>query len=389
VYLLARRVGRWPTALATAAFLWSLASVQFHAFDARYYACWFASVVWFAWLIGRPRSRATSISLALAALLLCSSYLLGIVTWFLVCMGALAADDGPWPSRMRRLSPALVGPAIVMPLLALMLRAQVAGAPGASWTEPFTTGRTADFLKELWFPWQLAVAVVVPAVAAAVGRTLPDMQGRARLLAPVLMLLLLPCVLIAMSVVGPPLSMARYAFPAVVGLAAAATIALARCGRAGALACASIWLVLSTLTLHRAVGFQEGVAAQSAALVSDVRDAIARGDRVVFESLQQYAQLDMYAPDLRTRVMLLDAESADVLPDAALVERIEVRLFEQHLARRTSANLGRPVLTRLADWRRGDRVWLVARRTDEPLIWRGLRLLSTRRQLRLVERIAQ
>jgi len=393
-YLLLRRSFSIDVALAALACLWSLGPVYFHAFDARYYALWLACAIWFAWFVARTLDAGggSRFGLAICSFALCAVYLLGIVVWGLVMAAALSVDVAfPRRQRLRALMPAGVGPLLAAPFLVWALATHHNAFEAGFWAEPVTAKLALTFLASLLVPAQLAVAAAVGGAALILSRwTRPlraDPSGSRWLL---MSFGALPPVLLAVSALGAPLTMERYAFPAVAATLVVAAILLAQVPRAAVVLCAVIWLGQSTLGLKRAVEFNRAVDAQSAALVARVRGLADRGEPVLFESVQQYSILDRYAPDLRDRVQLLDFERSDVRADLSanggLRERVEVRLFERDLARLASAHLGRPRLIDIGTARANRAsAWLILRRDDEPLVWVGGRALSTDGRIAHVE----
>ena len=290
-YLLLRESFDVDVALASLAYLWSLGSVQFHAFDARYYALWLACAIWFTWFVARAlrEGRGSPVGLAVSSFALCAVYLLGVVTWALVMATALAINvASPRRQRFRALIPASVGPLLAAPLLMWAIVSHRQAFESGIWAAPVTVTLALQMLASLFVPGQLAVAAAVAGAGLALSRsTRPqraDPSGSRLLL---LSSSALPAVLLTVSALGVPLTMERYAFPAVASTAVLAAVLLARVPVVAVLLSAAIWCGQSTVGLHRAVEFNRAVDAQSAALLGEVRDLVERGEPVAFESVQQ------------------------------------------------------------------------------------------------------
>lgn len=377
-YLMLRRTFRVDVAVGAVACVWSLGSVHFHAFDARFYALWLACAIWFAWFVAcaLEQSRGSRLGLAASATALCAAYLFGVLVWALVMSSAILP---PAPMsrgrRLRALWPACLGPMLAMPFLVQSVwHSQT--FEGGSWIEPVTARIAVAFLTSLLVPSQLALAAVCAGVGVIVGRSTSAQADAdsSRLL--LLSFGVLPFGVLAVSALGVPVTMERYAFPAVLSTAVIAATVLSRAPAVAVTACAVLWLGQSTLGLRRSVEFNRAADAQSAALISQVRELVATGSPVLIESVQQYSIIDRYAPDLRERVQVLDFERGDLRADLSsetgLRERVEVRLFERDLARRAAAGLGRPRLIGVAAVRaRNSTAWLILRRDDEPVVWVG------------------
>ena len=282
LYTLLRRSFPPLVCAAALACFWSLPSVYGNAFEARYYAPWLACTVWFAWFVaGAIAGRPGPVGLAVTSILICAAYLLGVVTWALIIGTAVAVARDR--RRMSSLMPALAGPVLIAPLLIWIVLVHGGGFEATSWNDPVGPGLAVTYLSNFLLPPALTVAALMAGISYLFGRA---QRGAAwNDPGPVLLFSLaaLPPVLLAVSTIGPPLTMERYAFPVVISTVAVAAAVISRLERTAIACCAVVWLGQSTLGLHRAVDFNHAVDAQSAQLVADVRGLVAHGDRVACE----------------------------------------------------------------------------------------------------------
>jgi hypothetical protein len=297
------------------------------------------------------------------------------------------------PAARKRLVPAAVGLMAATPLILWAVTVHAAGYEAGSWTAPVTPRLALDFLSAFHTPPQLGLVALVTGGALAAGwsaRSTSDPGFHHPALILPLALGALPALLLVVSTVAPPLTMERYAFPAVVATMVMAAALIARASPLVACVCLVVVTAHGTLALKRNVEFNQAVDQQSEALVAQVRELLSEKYLIVFESAQQYCLLDQAAPDLRQRVHVLNFDRHDlrteVVGQGQLRERAEVRLFERDLLRRLNPVLGRPQLISPGTLRTsGAPVWLVLRRDDEPMVWSGARLLMQQGRMALVK----
>jgi hypothetical protein len=140
-------------------------------------------------------------------------------------------------------------------------------------------------------------------------RARPDLPAPALLLLASLSLLV-PLIVVVSLVVQPTLT-PRYAVPAVAALAPAVAYGLARLPRWGSALILAALVVHSTLGLRREANQARWQDQQTDALVEAVRELPADG-QVVFEVTHVLQVAWHYAPDIRSRMVLLDFETGQL-----------------------------------------------------------------------------
>jgi hypothetical protein len=335
VYALLRESASSTVALAGALALWAHPLALNQAFDARFHGPFLAASVWFCLAVHRRHTvspgRGGAIALAAAALALCSIHLFGVIVWAIV-LGTSALIFRRW----RSLWPALAGPAVLPALWWLALGPQRRTVTVSSWEDPFSWSRAADttgfVLLPVFFTSVILLIWAIQATEAIRNRSTsvaPAPVSPAEILLTSLGLLV-PA-LIAVSLVIQPTLTPRYSIAAVAALAAPIAFLTARIPRWGMVIVLSALLVSSGVILRRNANQARWQDGQTDAVIASIRELPADA-QVVFEVSHVLEIVWRYAPDLRSRIALIDFESGQ-LPDASrmrIVSRDLARAFRRY-----------------------------------------------------------
>lgn len=258
-----------------------------HSYEGRFYGPWMLTAALVAWLLSRRQdARATgdsvaqrraAVGLAAAAVALCTTHSYGVVSLGILSAGSIAAYGRAWRSGIRDAAPAafgLLGLIIVVPL-ALGQRSAYA-VP--SWLPDFSSIQLWMLGKQLWFSGTMAAAAV-----ALIGGVVVRWRigGRERATAMVtratsdagimalLALAVMPVVLAALSLLGQPSMLSRYAILTLLAWAPGVALAAEIAGRwaARALVVLIAWFWVAAYVRETAVksSFAAGVRSASEA----------------------------------------------------------------------------------------------------------------------------
>ncbi len=317
VYVLLRRAVAPAAAFAGALAVWAHPLVLTHAFDARFHGPFLAAAVWFCLAIDRrqtrPNERRTGVGLALAALALCAIHLFGVVVWAIV----LAASAVVF-RRWRALWPALAGPVVLPGLWWLALGPQRAAVTIKTWEPEFSWSRAADTAGYVLVPEYLAAVFLLIWGVLCVrwmltgGRaaTPPAAAPPSALILLTTLSVLVPALVVLSLLIQPALT-PRYAIAAIAALAPAVAWGVARLPRWGAVVIMAALIVTSTNVLRRHANQARWQDQQTDAMITVLRE-LPGNDPVVFEVAHGLDVMWRYAPDLRSRLVLLDFEIDDV-----------------------------------------------------------------------------
>ncbi|MGC1274857.1 MAG: glycosyltransferase family 39 protein [Planctomycetaceae bacterium] len=238
---LRKGTSRWPASAATLAAWGGLPLLQTEAVDARFYALWFATAAWLAAVLPTFFERGgigRAMTAAGLSVLMCLSHYFGVLALIALAGGQLIAErlaGQPIGRSLPRLWPTLAGPAALAACLPLYL-GQRAALEVPTWLAPSGRAAIEQLIDPFFRSLTLAGAalVLVASIACRAARSeamLRSAEITVRPLGASLGLLGLPFVLLAFHFVVQPVSVARYAIPAVIGVAAAAAVLLACCDR--------------------------------------------------------------------------------------------------------------------------------------------------------------
>jgi len=331
VYVLLRDSVRPLPALAAVFIIWAHPLSLIHAFDARFHGPFLAAAVWFSFAVTRrlaaPHKRWTAIGLALASLALCSIHVFGVVVWTIVLVVVALAYRG-W----RRYLPALAGPPVVPILWFVALAPQRKTFTVTTWEAPFSWSRVLDTAGYVLVPEYLAAAFLLMWAVFCVHRVVtreatnrPPTPFSPSLLLLSSVSLLIPA-LVVLSLVVQPVLTPRYSIAAIVALAPAVAYGLSRIPRWGSIVVLLALVLVSTNELRRKAAQARWQDDQTRAVMASIR-ALPTDGPIVFEVPHVLDVVWHYAPDLRTRLVLLDFEMGDV-PDPS-----PIRIAARDLAR--------------------------------------------------------
>jgi len=208
-----------------------------------------------------------------------------------------------------------------------------------TWEDPFSWSRAADTAGFVFLPYFFASVMLVIWVLYCAGairnrREAAPSAAPAAPTPPELLLtslgLLVPA-LIAVSLLIQPTLTPRYSIAAVAALAAPVAYMTARLPRWGTVVVLSVLLVASTVILRRNANQARWQDGQTDAVIASIRELPADA-QVVFEVSHVLEIVWRYAPDLRSRIALIDFESGQ-LPDASrmrIVSRDLARAFRRY-----------------------------------------------------------
>ena len=237
-------------ALGASLLLWTSPLTVSQAFQGRFYAPWLLLTIAYALtLFGRsdaPPSRWRTVGIAVFAVLLCNIHYFGIVSWGLLAVGLL-----PWVTRttgaFRRVLPSLAGP-ISLAAVVPMYAGQRAVLGTMTWVLPLSSGQVYELLTYLvaW-PSVLGLMLLYVLVAGRTGgRTDPSKSAVPRwssIEMALFLLMGLVAFLVVFSALAQPVTVTRYAMPALLAWVPIGALALHRIGTLPrVLALAGIWV---------------------------------------------------------------------------------------------------------------------------------------------------
>lgn len=262
-----------------------------HAFEGRFYGPWLLCAALFAWsLRPDPGGKSGAMRIAVASVLLCTVHWYGVIALAIMSTAAVATAGRDWGRALRRLAPAAAGVvafALCIPLAIGQRRALTV----ATWVSDFTPSQLTVLGSAVW-------AGTVPTVCAAAfagGFLVRRQRGLAPSaalggfadpgLAALFALVAMPLAMAALSILGQPSMIARYAILTVLAwgpLAALGAESVGRWpGRLLTLWLASLWLGTYAHEVSRKAAFATGLKSEVAAFAS----ARALGAPVVFQSM--------------------------------------------------------------------------------------------------------
>ena len=324
------------------------------AFEGRFYALWLLCCALVAWFFGAAPGRRRDVALAVCAVLLTTSHWYGVVT-LSIMMGIVFLTYLPrWSVGIRSVAPAAAG---LLAFVAVwpLARGQREVLTVSSWVPDFTFGQLRGLADGFWFARipqvgaaALALAIVLRwrrdrGVRALTGSGSPE-PGAVALLS----LATLPLALSAMSLVGQPSMLGRYALPAALAWAPWTAFAFALLGRwpsrVAAVAIAAFWLPAFVRETTAKREFAVGVAGEADAL----RQARAMHVPVVFTSTHTMYPLLVGGPGTRDAAALLDLPDSTLdkfmAPDSRFYQLNKGIRLERDFARVHAARFGFPAL---------------------------------------------
>ena len=288
-------------------------AVLVQTWQVRMYGFWLAAAAWFCayTVFVAPQARwRTRLAGCLLAMLLVTAHWLGIFALVLVSVTALVVTRRTGSRRLNHALPLAVGLAtlgLCLPLIAS--QRHILTAP--TWIEPANASALLAQLRGiLAVPSMGVVAMYVVLRAGVNGERRMRVTERPAMLLPVLVLLLYPVTLVAMSFTMQSVLLERYMLPTVIALAVIVAVSALPLrswpgASTGALAAGAL-VVIGCLELNglRAVNRQADERAVRVTAIS--RRVLAAGGHLVFARRFEAYPLLQSRPELADSVALLD-----------------------------------------------------------------------------------
>lgn len=353
---------RFPASAAVAGALavGAHALVIEHAYEGRFYGPWLLSCAALAWLFGRRQVRATrggAVAMAAVAFAMCTIHFYGVLTLGLMSAAVVALHGREWRRGWALVRPATLGLAALLVVAPLAIAQRVAYSV-PSWLPDFRPAQLASLLSEFWLaavPLGAAVLIIVVRVGRGVSKRRDTLPGYARSAAldpgivSLASLALLPFVLGALSIIGQPSMLPRYAIPASLVWAPWTAMAVAAGGRWAArvtiVLLAWFWFVGYTREARTKTAYIQALAQASSAY----REGLERGGDlpIVFPSMNvMYPVVAGSGGASRARFLEVpDSTFHALFPDSTpLGQANRVTVLERDLARVHAMRLGFPRL---------------------------------------------
>ena len=385
IYAALRRAFSPAVALTTVLAVWAHPLVLYHAFEARFYAPWFAAAVWFAFLLARvgdgPRKSWDNALLGVVAVVLCTIHYFGVATMLLIVASELLRRG--WAGRSwTLLAPSIVGFLAVAACVPL-LKAQRATLTVDTWVPAPSPGAVWHFAHEILLPAHLssllAVASVSLMVRAVHNAKSPGSTGLREAYSSFVglsSLVCFPALLVLFSYVVQPALIPRYAIAAVAGLAPGIALVVHTIPRAF-LAVLCVFFLLSSSRSLRHMAIDHEVRTQRTIELADVIRRHTADHPVVFESHLPHDFVH-YAPDLAERLYFFGDTSMIRYEDPSAIVWRELGTPIRRTLQKTRCNVVGHPSTAATEVCRG---WRRSRRTvsGSEDIPRGIRVAADRK----------
>jgi hypothetical protein len=303
VYVVLRRRFSRDASIAGMLAVGANSLVVAYAFEGRFYALWVLCAAFFAWSLGLT-GRRRNILVAIAAILLTTSHWYGVITLALMSVAVFSSYGRNWREGLKSVAPGAAG------LLAFLLISPLAAGQQAvltvtSWVPDFKIGQISGVASTFWLagiPVVAFAALIVAIVWSGRSAAGPPVATAARTavrdpsIVALFSLALMPVALIALSLVGRPSMLARYALPAVLAWGPWVAFTMDLLGRwparAFALVLVVVWVRNFSAEAKRRRAFTLGIEQN----VSLLQQAERVGVPIVFQS-----QHTMYPLEAATR----------------------------------------------------------------------------------------
>jgi Na+-transporting methylmalonyl-CoA/oxaloacetate decarboxylase gamma subunit len=315
-YAILRRGFSMAVALVAVLAIWAHPDLIEQSASARFYApLLLASVAMCLSLQMRGSGVMRGILAALCAMLLCTLHYFGILVLGSLVLATLLIDEGGLWTRILRVLPTIAGPLALLPFLPF-IRTQHEGISIKTWIDPITFHLARDFMQMVLCPLSLLIAVLIWAIGKLIERSRPMEEPIDRLsirvaTVPMLSLILVPLIIVAFSAVVQSALIPRYAIATV--LSVGALVALLAQNRSGPL----LFLLAIGLSGYTAMELRSVAGSRLGDLniLTTERNEM-EGEQpplpIVFANRADAAQLQAFAPDLASRIMLIDERQPGV-----------------------------------------------------------------------------
>lgn len=280
-------------------------------FEARFYGPWLFLAAVFAWAVGLEASRRRDVLVGLASVLLCTIHWFGIISLAILCAGVVAVRWREWRQALRTVMPAAAGLAALLACLPILL-GQLAAVTAPSWIP-------APDRRQLWDMARVFYVAVVPLAAAAilaVARFALPRRAPRRVdagVAALASLALMPVAMLIVSWVLQPSLLDRYATVAALAWAPLVAAAVATVPARLAWLALPALLAVGAVNYRRAIGGVERYAREFARGLEAYRAALDQTTLpIVFQSRHVQFPLVAEHPQGKERTVFL------FLPDSTL-----------------------------------------------------------------------
>ena len=326
--------------VAGVALVWLHPLIQKHAFEARFYGLWFASVALLALLFWRCsvsvcRKRSLFLLFLLAAYV-CSLHWFGVLAVGLVVSGQTVIAAQRPGTHWRALGAASVGAASAL-LYYPFFVGQRSALSGQTWVKEPTVGGVASFLEVLINPGPLVAVLLVTWISVLWGArksgSRADTQShRVVAVSGLSGLLALPLLLVVFSYAIQPATVPRYGVPAVLGLAPVVAWLVSRSGGAVSAILAILLVCQGGFAVRQSKQAEHNRETVRLSLAERVGGLADSGIPIVFERRLDLWPLWHIAPHLRSRCWFLDLRDDEMLvPNPVfIVERDVGRVVGRH-----------------------------------------------------------
>ena len=326
--------------------VWSIPLVVYQTFQARFYAPWFAAVVWFAvamrWTKTARMKWLAGAAVGVTSLLSCTLLLLGLPAVGLIVLAEILADRAPLKTRIIRALPSVVGLVAILCFIPLMIEQR-----NSFQIKTWLVGNPLRLFYSTVggiLPGVAASAIMLALFASAWFRKRDNRPPRDVSLVPLAgasSLILFPLALLAVTIASRPVLLPRYAIICATTVAAASGFAASRMRTCAALIVCLILIGESSAELSRRVREAGDNSTELNGMVGSIRAE--PNEPALFESRHQLFPVVWEARDLVDRCAYVDFDPGTNQPDPV------VEGFERDLAKKFQHIFGWP---RVISWDR-------------------------------------
>lgn len=271
-----------------------------HSYEARFYGPWLLCCALLALAFSRNQgptaSRRSAAFVAVASVLVCTAHFYGVISLVLMAGGVVASHGRQWRTGMLVVAPSAAGLVAVLAIIPMAI-----GMRGAfsvrTWVPDFESRQFIAFARRFW----LSPVLVITAIALVVGiilswkrTTRPSVSSlaghaaRDAGIAALASLILMPLALTALTLVGQPAMLSRYAITTALAWGPLVALTVEMLGRWPALV-ARVVLVIYWFASYETVTFEKSLFARD---VEEAETAVRRVEDeripIVFQSVHTY-----------------------------------------------------------------------------------------------------